>query len=319
MTFHRNTNYRQTPVLRELLQETRLYASDFIYPIFLIPGKNKKIEIPSMPDIFQFSIDELLKEIEFVYKQGVQSFLLFGVPDEKNLEIAMSENEFVFKGIQKIKQAFPDIVLITDVCLCSYTTNGHCGVFKDNKLDNDASIKILSQIAITHAQAGADIIAPSAMMDGQVTAIRSALDNASQKNTLILSYAAKFASSFYGPFRDAADCAPQTGDRKSYQLPYTNTNEALLKVEADFNEGADMLMVKPALAYLDIIAKVKEKFSVPLVAYNVSGEYAMLKNIQKQDKEQGNKMIIEALTGIKRAGTNLIISYFAKYINKILK
>ena len=317
MPFHRNTKYRATPALREILQATRLHASDFVYPIFLIPGKNKKMEIPSMPDIFQFSIDELLKEIESVYAKGIKAFLLFGVPDKKDIKIAFDEKEFVFKGIQKIKKTFPDIILITDVCLCSYTANGHCGVTKGDKLDNDASINILAQIAAAHSQAGADIVAPSAMMDGQVAAIRNKLDKNNQKNTLILSYAAKFASSFYGPFRDAALCAPQIGDRKSYQLPFSNSNEALLKVQAEFREGANMLMVKPALAYLDIIAKVKEKFLVPIVAYNVSGEYAILKNIQKKNKDQGDKMIIETLTGIKRAGADLIISYHAKNIEHI--
>jgi len=321
INFHRNTKYRATPALREILQETRLHASDFIYPIFLIPGKNKKKAIPSMPDIFQFSINNLLKEIEQVYAKGIKAFLLFGVPDKKKLEISFNEKEFVFKGIQKIKKTFPDIVLITDICLCSYTDNGHCGVFtkKKEKLDNDKSINILAKIAIAHAKAGADIVAPSAMQDGQVFAIRDALDKNEQKNKLILSYAAKFASSFYGPFRDAADCAPQAGDRKAYQLPFTNSKETLLKVQADFREGADMLMVKPALAYLDIIAKVKEQFPTPLAAYNVSGEYAMLKNIQAKNKDQGNIMIFESLTAIKRAGADLIISYHARDIDEILK
>lgn len=319
MLFRRNTKYRHTAAIRDLLQETRLNVLDFVYPVFLIPGKNKKKRISSLPSIYQFSIDRLLKEIEFVHEKGIRTFLLFGVPDKKNIEIAFSEKEFIFKGIQAIKKSFPEITLITDVCLCSFTTSGHCAVFEGIELNNDKTIDILAKIATSHVKAGADIVAPSAMQDGQVAAIRGSLDQNIFKNALILSYAAKFASNLYNPFREAARCTPQFGNRKSYQLPFSNTNEAMLKVKTDFEEGADMLMIKPALAYLDIISKVKQEFPVPVVAYNVSGEYAMLKNIQIKDKAYGNKLILEILTSIKRAGADLIISYHARDIDKILK
>lgn len=313
MQFNRNANYRLTSARRNLFQETRFNSADFIYPLFLIPGEKQKKEIKTMPDIFQFSLDNILAEIEECLKIGLKSFLLFGVPEEKNVKQVYAKNNFLIKAIEKIKKTFGDeIVLITDICLCSYTDTGHCGIFKNEKLDNDLSIKIFAQMAAAHAEAGADIVAPSAMMDGQVFAIKEALVKNSLKNTLVLSYAAKFASSFYGPFRDAAECAPQFGDRRSYQLPFANSREALNKVKNDIEEGADAIIIKPVLAYLDILKEVKNKFSLPVFAYNVSGEYAIFKNLEEKNPEQAKKLIEEILISIKRAGADAIITYHAK-------
>lgn len=318
--FHRNTNYRRTAPLRNLFQEVRLHPADFVYPLFLIPGNNRKEAIVDMPDIYRQSLDGIFAEIEQLIPKGITAFLLFGVPDEKNPEVAFAERGFLVAGIRQIKQRFPDIVLITDICLCSYTAHGHCGHLDTlGEIDNDATILTLGKIAAAHAAAGADIVAPSAMCDGQITAIRSALNNSGQAKTLIMSYAAKFASHFYGPFREAAHCAPAMGNRKSYQLPYPNRREALQKVQAECDEGADILMVKPALLYLDIIREVRENFLQPVAAYNVSGEYASLRKMAEKDPAAGRQIIREALMAIKRSGADIIISYHAKDITGLLE
>jgi porphobilinogen synthase len=339
---YRLRRLRKNENLRKLFSETKLSISDFVMPYFVIEGKNVKQEINSMPGIFRYSIDQLLKEVEEIYKLGTIAVLLFGVPDRKD-EIgsyAYSKDGIVQKAIKAIKKEIPDIVVITDVCLCSYTTHGHCGILKKRPwsmvnsprsmvnsqqkknrglwpvdhgpIDNDATLEVLAKIALSHAEAGADIVAPSAMMDEQVQAIRKILDKNGFKDVAIMSYSAKYASSFYGPFREAADSSPKFGDRKSYQMNYCNIKEALREIETDINEGADIVMVKPALSYLDVIRAIKEKFNVPLAAYNVSGEYSMVKAAAQKNWLDEKSVALEILTSIKRAGADIIITYWAK-------
>lgn len=303
---------RQSANLRGWISQTRLSFKDIILPYFVVEGRNIKKEIKSMPGVYHFSVDNLLKDISGA--KGIKSVLLFGIPKTKDKQgsQAYRDEGIVQKAIRAIKREFKKLIVITDVCLCGYTTHGHCGIVKGKEIVNDQTIKVLAEAALSHARAGADMVAPSAMMDGQVKAIRDLLDENGFQGVGILSYSAKYASSFYGPFREALDSAPQFGDRKSYQMDCRNADEALREIKQDIDEGADIVMVKPALAYLDIIYRAKQKFNVPIAAYNVSGEYSMIKKLAGGDKSREKELALEVLTSIKRAGADLIISYFGK-------
>ena len=305
--------------LRFLVRETKLSVDDFIVPIFVDENIKKPLEISSMPNYFRIPLDSVVKEIEACLDKNLKTFILFGIPSYKD-EVGTSaydKNGVIQRALRSIKSEFDDVVLITDVCLCEYTSHGHCGIVKGTQILNDETLPLLAKIAISHAEAGADIVAPSAMMDGMVKAIRGELDNEGYKDTAIMSYAAKYASNFYSPFREAAESGFKFGDRKSYQMDFHNSNEALREVELDIKEGADIIMVKPALAYLDIIYKVKQKFKFPTAAYNVSGEYSMIKAAIKLGW-LNEDVIYEILTAIKRAGADLIITYHAKEIADFL-
>jgi porphobilinogen synthase len=307
--------------IRELVRETKLSLENFVYPIFVIPYQEAKEPIDSMPGQFRLGYKNLLEEIREIKDLGIRAILLFGIPEYKD-EIgsyAYNENGVVQNAIKMIKDKFPEITIITDVCLCSYTTHGHCGIVKNGKVLNDETLEILSKIAISHAKAGADIVAPSAMMDHQVKAIRKALDDEGYIDVGIMSYSAKFFSSFYGPFRQAADSSPKFGNRSTYQMDYANAREAIIEVEMDIMEGADIVMVKPALSYLDIIYAISKEFNVPIAAYNVSGEYAMVKAAAEKGWINEKDIVIEILTSIKRAGANIIITYFAKEVSKWIR
>jgi porphobilinogen synthase len=307
---------RGVPMLREMVQETRLSARDFVYPLFVTHGRNVQQEIAPMPGIYQLSLDRLLLEVATVVDLGIPAVLLFGIPRSKDSEgsEAYDANGIIQEAVRVIKQAAPELLVITDVCLCDYTDHGHCGVINEGGVDNDRSLDLLARTALCQAEAGSDMVAPSAMMDGQVAAIRSALDGAGYADTPIMSYSAKYASAFYGPFRVAAGSTPGFGDRKGYQIDPPNGNEALREIEMDIAEGADIVMVKPALAYLDVITKAKQAFTTPVAAYNVSGEYAMVKAASQNEWIDGERATIEILTAIKRAGADLIISYHSKEI-----
>jgi len=311
---------RYNPILRDLVSETSVSVNDLIYPIFICEGENIKNEISSMPGQFQLSIDNAVELCKTAVSKGVKSILLFGIPSEKDEHghVACTDNSIVQKAIKAIKKECDDILLIADVCNCEYTTHGHCGTIIDGDVDNDSTLETLAAQSVSLVKSGADIIAPSDMMDGRVGAIRSALDNAGFEKTPILSYAVKYSSAFYGPFRDAADSAPTFGDRKTYQMNPANTDEAIREAEQDVWEGADMLMVKPALSYLDVIARVKQNFDLPLVAYNVSGEYAMVKATAANNWIDEQRMIMEIMTSIKRAGADIIITYHALEVADIL-
>jgi porphobilinogen synthase len=305
---------RTKETLRRMVRETRLTVDDLIYPLFVKTGKNERMAIPSMPGIYQYSPDTLIRELDEVQSLGIPAILLFGLPkkkDERGSE-AYASDGIVQETVRSVRKSFPELVIITDICLCAYTSHGHCGILKEGTVANDETLEILQKIAVSHAVAGADMIAPSDMMDGRVAAIRNALDDTGFINTSIMSYAAKFASHFYGPFREAADCAPQSGDRRSYQMDPSNTDEALREIELDIEEGADIVMVKPALAYLDIICRAKQRFGHPLAAFNVSGEYSLVKAGAKQGMVEERGIMLETLESIKRAGSDLIITYFAK-------
>ena len=307
--------------IRELVRETKLSVENLVYPIFVIPYPEANEPIDSMPGQFRLGYKNLLEEIREIKDLGIRAILLFGIPEYKD-EIgsyAYNENGVVQNAIKMIKDKFPEITIITDVCLCSYTTHGHCGIVKDGKVLNDETLEILSKVAISHAKAGADIVAPSAMMDHQVRAIRKALDDEGYIDVGIMSYSAKFFSSFYGPFRQAADSSPKFGNRSTYQMDYANAREAIIEVEMDIMEGADIVMVKPALSYLDIIYAISKKFNVPIAAYNVSGEYAMVKAASEKGWINEKDIVIEILTSIKRAGANIIITYFAKEVSKWIR
>ncbi|MBL75665.1 MAG: porphobilinogen synthase [Chloroflexi bacterium] len=312
---------RQTASLRKMLRETRLSVSDFIYPIFVTHGTNRKIPIEPMPGQYQLSIDLIIDEVEEVRELGIRSILLFGIPSQKDSSgyEAFNEEGVIQQAVRMVKQKFEDIVVITDVCLCEYMDHGHCGVLQKNgTVDNDQTLELLAKIAISHARSGADIIAPSAMMDGQISTIRAALDTELFNNVPIMAYAAKMNSSFYGPFRVAAESAPKEGDRKTYQMDGSNRSEAIRELIQDAAEGADILMVKPALAYLDIISLAKNHFHIPIAAYNVSGEYSMLVAASANGWIDQTDAMIEMLTSIKRAGADLIITYFAKSAAKVI-
>jgi porphobilinogen synthase len=304
-----------------MVRETRLSTEDFIYPLFVIHGRGVRKEIKSMPGVAQLSPDLAVKEAEEVHKLGIPAVILFGIPKKKDLRgsEAYSSSGIIQQAIRTMKKEIPSLVIITDVCLCEYTSHGHCGVVVDGEVDNDATLGLLAKMALSHAEAGADVVAPSDMMDGRVKVIRQVLDRKGFEDLPILSYAAKHASVFYGPFREAAESTPQFGDRKSYQMDPANAREALREVRLDVQEGADIIMVKPALAYLDIIRKVREEIDLPVGAYNVSGEYAMIKAAAQRGWIDGERAMMEVLTAIKRAGADLIITYFAKEAARLLK
>ncbi len=305
---------RRTAVLRDMLRETRLAKSDLIFPLFVTTGENVKREIAAMPGIYHLSIDNVLRECEELLSLGINSILLFGIPAVKDEtgSAAIATDGIVQTAVRAIKYRFPEMAVVTDVCLCAYTTHGHCGVIRDGEVVNDESLELIAEQALSHAQSGADIVAPSDMMDGRVAAIRAKLDESGFANTAIMAYSAKFASAFYGPFRQAADSAPQFGDRRSYQMDAANADEAIREIALDIHEGADIVMVKPALAYLDIVRRTKDEFNIPVAAYNVSGEYSMIKAAAERGWIDGTAAIMEALTSIKRAGADVIITYFAK-------
>jgi porphobilinogen synthase len=305
---------RRTLAVRRMVRETHLAADDFIYPVFVRHGRDVRHEIPSMPGQYQWSVDRLAGEVASAARLGIPAVMPFGIPATK--DPIGSENfaadGIVQQAIRAIKDAVPEMIVITDVCMCEYTDHGHCGIVEDGKVLNDPTLEILGRVAVSHAEAGADMVAPSGMMDGMVGAIRGALDAAGFTHVGILSYAAKYASSFYGPFRDAAESPPQFGDRRSHQMDPANVREAIREVALDIDEGADILMVKPALPYLDVIRAVRDSFNVPLAAYNVSGEYAMIKAAGQKGWIDERGVALETLTSIKRAGADLILTYFAK-------
>jgi porphobilinogen synthase len=305
---------RKNTAIRSLIQETHLRVEDFVYPLFVVEGTGIKHEIPSLPDVYHFSVDELLKEVAELLELGIDKILLFGLPEHKD-EIgsgAYAHDGIVQQAIRAVKSAYPEVYVITDVCLCQYTDHGHCGCLsEDGHVLNDETLELLAQTAVSHAEAGADMVAPSDMMDGRIGAMREAMDAAGYTYVPIMSYAAKYCSNYYGPFREAAHSAPQFGDRKTYQMDYHNRKEASRTVQADLRSGADIVMVKPALSFLDIIRQIKDEVDVPVAAYNVSGEYSMLKMAVKNGLM--NEMVIyETLVSMKRAGADIIITYFAK-------
>lgn len=317
---YRPRRLRRNSNLRKLLAETKLSVDDFIYPMFVMLGKNKKVPISSMPGIYKQSIDNLIKEIREVKKLGIKAILLFGIPERKD-EMGTEgydENGIIQKAIKEIKKKVKDIIVITDVCMCEYTSHGHCGIIRDGDVDNDETLQYLARMSLSHAQAGVDMVAPSDMMDGRVGVIRDELDANGFSSIAIMSYAAKYASAFYGPFREAAESSPQFGDRRSYQMDPPNVREALREIELDIEEGADIVMVKPALAYLDVIRAAREEFDHPIAAYNVSGEYSMVKAAGKLGWIDEELVMMEVLTSIKRAGADLILTYFAKDAAKVL-
>jgi len=311
---------RQNPTIREMVRETTLSVKDFIYPLFVKHGHDKKDPIPSMPGQYQFSVDKIVKEAEEIWSLGIPSIILFGLPDKKDAlgTKSYAEDGVVHRAVSAIKDRVPEMLTITDVCLCEYTDHGHCGIIKGGKVDNDATLELLTRQAVSHAKAGADFVAPSDMMDGRVAAIREGLDANHFQDTGILSYAVKYASAFYGPFREAADSAPQFGDREGYQMDPANALEAIKEAVLDREEGADIIIVKPALPYLDIVRRVREGCLLPLAAYNVSGEYAMVKAAGQNGWIDGTRVMMEMLISIKRAGADLILTYFAKEAAEIL-
>jgi porphobilinogen synthase len=320
LQFDRHRRLRQTANMRALVRETHLHVDDLIYPVFATEGEQVKQEVPSMPGVFQLSLDYLAEEIQEVVNLGIKAVIVFGVPakkDELGSE-AYNDHGIVQKAIAMIKEKFPELVVIADTCLCQYTSHGHCGIVDNGQILNDPTLDLLAKTAVSQAKAGADIIAPSNMMDGFVAAIRYGLDEAGFEHVPIMSYAVKYASAFYGPFRDAAHSSPKFGDRKTYQMDPANRLEALREAESDLNEGADFLIVKPALSYLDIIRDVKNQFNVPVVAYNVSGEYSMVKAAAQNGWINEKDIVLEKLTSMKRAGADLILTYHAKDVARWL-
>ena len=314
----RGRRLRTNEVIRSMVRETVINKNELIYPIFVVEGEGIKEEISSMPDNYRFSIDMLMGEIKELYELGLKGVLIFGIPDHKD-ELGTSaycEGNIVSKAIMAIKKEYPDMYVIADVCLCEYTSHGHCGFIEDGYVNNDKTLPLLGKTAVSYAKAGADMIAPSDMMDGRIKYIRKALDEEGFVNTVLMSYSAKYCSSFYGPFRDAADSSPKFGDRKTYQMDPANSREALKEIMADIEEGADIIMVKPALPYLDIIKSAKDNTNIPVCAYNVSGEYSMIKAADKMGWIDGKKAAMESLISIKRAGADIIITYFAKEFAK---
>ncbi|MGD8303017.1 MAG: porphobilinogen synthase [Desulfobacterales bacterium] len=317
---YRPRRLRQNEALRRMIRETRLTVDDLILPLFAIKGRNVRNPIESMPGHFQLSLDQLVKTATSAKNLGIPAVMLFGIPDAKDPlgTRAYAADGIVQKAVKAIKDKLSELVVITDVCLCQYTDHGHCGVVEGETIDNDASLDLLARTALSHAKAGADMVAPSDMMDGRVAEIRHILDENNFSQVPIMSYAAKYCSAYYGPFRSAADSAPQFGDRRTYQMDPANAIEAIREVSMDVEEGADIVMVKPALAYLDIICRVKEEFDLPVAAYNVSGEFAMIKAAEKMGWIDGPKVMLETLTAIKRAGADMILTYFAMEAAKAL-
>lgn len=318
---YRPRRLRRTENLRRMVRETKLSVDDLIYPLFVVPGEKVRRQVSSMPGVFQLSRDEIVKEAKEVANLGIPAIILFGIPKEKDERGSEAYNHsgVVQQAVKAIKDAVPELVVITDVCLCEYTSHGHCGILKGKEVDNDATLDVLARIAVSHAKSGADIVAPSDMMDGRVHAIRKALDESGFSHTAIMAYSAKYCSGFYGPFREAAQSAPQFGDRRSYQMDIANVEEAIREVALDIEEGADIVMVKPALAYLDIIRIVKDRFDFPLAAYNVSGEYSMIKAACEKGWLEEKRIVMEVLTAIRRAGADMILTYFAKDVAKWLE
>jgi porphobilinogen synthase len=318
---YRPRRLRESPLIRRMVRETRLTAENLILPCFAVHGRGVREPIGSMPGVARLSLDELAKEAKDAASMGIPAILLFGVPatkDPRGSE-AYADDGIVQQAARMVKETIPDLLVITDVCLCQYTSHGHCGVVEDGRVKNDPSVDLLARVAVSHAEAGADIVAPSDMMDGRVGAIREALDEGGYSETPIMAYSAKYASAFYGPFREAAESAPQFGDRRSYQMDPGNAVEALREVGLDVDEGADIVMVKPALPYLDVIARVKQEFGLPLAAYSVSGEYAMIKAAGRLGWLDEERVIMEALTAIRRAGADLVITYLAKEAARLLE
>lgn len=311
---------RYNSKIRDMIRETYLHKNDLIYPLFAVPGKGIKNEVRSMPNVYQMSIDVLVEECKEVRDLGIPAIILFGIPEHKD-EVgseAYDEHGIIQNAIRAIKEEVKDLVIITDVCMCEYTSHGHCGLVRDGEILNDETIELLAREAVSHVKAGADMVAPSDMMDGRVAAIRKGLDGAGFTKTPIMSYAVKYSSGYYGPFRDAAESAPSFGDRRSHQMDIANAGEAIREAASDIDEGADIIMVKPAGPYMDIIRRVKEKFNKPLAAYQVSGEYSMIKAAGQLDWIDEERVMIESLIGIKRAGADMILTYFAKDVAKLL-
>jgi porphobilinogen synthase len=318
---HRPRRLRRNPNLRSLVRETRLTPDNFVLPLFVCPGDAVRREISSMPGVFNLSVDEVTKDAEAAYETGVRSIILFGLPESKDelASGAYAEDGIVQRATRAIRRATPDLTIIADTCLCEYTSHGHCGVVRGGEVLNDESLELLARTAASQAAAGADIVAPSAMMDGQVAAIRDALDDSGFENTAIMAYAVKYASGFYGPFREAAQSAPEFGDRRAYQMDPPNAREAMREAELDYSEGADILMVKPATVYLDVLKMVRDRFDLPLAAYHVSGEYALIKAAAQNGWIDEERVMMETLTSIKRAGADIILTYYAREAIAALK
>jgi porphobilinogen synthase len=317
---HRPRRLRRNDALRSLVRETRLAPENFVLPLFVCPGTGVRREISSMPGVCNLSIDEVTKEVSAAYDLGVRSVILFGLPESKDefASGAYAEDGIVQRAIRAIRQSSPEVIIMADTCLCEYTSHGHCGVVRGGEVLNDPSLELLAQTALSQAAAGADIVAPSAMMDGQVGAIRELLDNAGFESTAIMAYAVKYASGFYGPFREAAQSAPEFGDRRAYQMDPPNAREAMREAELDYSEGADILMVKPATVYLDVLKMVRDRFDVPVAAYHVSGEYALIKAAAQRGWIDEERVMMETLTSIKRAGADVILTYYAREAIRVL-
>ena len=318
---YRPRRLRQSSAFRRMIRETRLSVDDLILPIFAVGGKNVKNPIPSMPGQFQLSIDKVVKLAKTTHDLGIPGIILFGLPDKKDPlgTGAYAKQGIVQQAVKAVKDSLPDLAVITDVCLCQYTDHGHCGIVEGNTVDNDASLDLIARTALSHCRAGADMVAPSDMMDGRVAEIRNLLDENNFSRIPIMSYAAKYCSAYYGPFREAADSAPQFGDRRTYQMDPANAIEAIRETTMDIEEGADIIMVKPALAYLDVINRIREEIDLPVAAYNVSGEYAMIKAAEQMGWLDGKKVMMETLTAIKRAGADMILTYFAIEAAKVIR
>jgi porphobilinogen synthase len=312
---------REKPLVRNLVRETTLAVNDLMYPLFIVHGRGVREPIGSMPGQSRLSVDELVKECKDVAGMGIPAVLLFGLPADKDLRgtEAYADDGIVQQAVRAVKNTVPDLLVVTDVCLCEYTSHGHCGIVEDGTVRNDPTVELLARTAVSHAEAGADIVAPSDMMDGRVGAIREALDEATFTETPIMAYSAKYASAFYGPFREAADSAPQFGDRRGYQMDPANGQEAMREIALDLDEGADIVMVKPALPYLDVIARARMEFGVPIAAYSVSGEYAMIRAAGQLGWLDEERAMMEALTGIRRAGADIVITYFAREAARLLE
>ena len=318
---YRPRRLRESPLIRRMVRETRLGVDNLILPLFAVHGRGVRDPVSSMPGVSRLSLDELLKEAKDAASMGIPAVLLFGIPQSKDPRgsEAYAEDGIVQQAARAVKETIPDLLVITDVCLCQYTSHGHCGLVEDGRVKNDASVELLARVALSHMESGADVVAPSDMMDGRVGAIRDALDEGGYTETPIMAYSAKYASAFYGPFREAAESAPQFGDRRSYQMDPANGAEALREVGLDVDEGADIVMVKPALPYLDVIARVRQEFGLPLAAYSVSGEYAMIKAAARLGWLDEERCMLEALTALRRAGADLIITYFAREAARLLE
>jgi porphobilinogen synthase len=317
---HRPRRLRRTEALRSLVREAKLTRDDFVLPLFVCSGTKVRREVSSMPGVFNLSVDETTAEVSRAFDMGVRSVIVFGLPESKDETAsgAYAEDGIVQRALRAIKKSTPDVIAMADTCLCEYTSHGHCGVVRDNDVVNDESLKLLAKTALSQAEAGADVVAPSAMMDGQVAAIREALDNSGFEHTPVMAYAVKYASGFYGPFREAADSAPAFGDRRAYQMDPPNAREAMREAQLDYEEGADILMVKPATVYLDVLRMVRERFDCPVAAYHVSGEYALIKAAAQKGWIDEQRVMLETLTSIKRAGADIILTYYAREAIKAL-